>query len=280
MRHGKIVILPLLILSIALACGRKQEGIRWANSLDNALARAKESNQHVLVEFYTQTCKWCHALAETTFADSGVVAFSREFIWAKVDARADTQAARDFSILAYPTVLLLEPSGQEVDRIVGYLRPEPFVTQVKDYLVGKGTFARLREQVQEDSTDAELLYQLGEKYHQRGFWDQSLSLFKKVIRLDPENEGGLSDDALYYQGEALQRLERTDEAVARFQQLMDRYPESELVEDAQLEIGYTYQKAERNHEAVAVYQGFLLHHPGHQYEEWIKKQLEKLAENP
>lgn len=232
------------------------------------------------MDVYTQTCKWCKALEDTTFADSSVVAFSREFIWAKVDARADTQAARSFQVFGYPTIILLDPSGQEVDRIVGYLRSEPFMSQIRDYLVGRGTMAALQKQVGEDSTKVQLLFQLGEKHHQRGQWDQSRSLFEKVVRLDPQNQKGFSDDALFSQGDALRRQERTDEAVAHFQQLVDRYPESELAEEAPLEIGYTYQRAERKQEAVAAYQAFLSHHPGHQYEEWVNEQLEKLADKP
>ena len=73
-------------------------------------------------------------------------------------------------------------------------------------------------------------------------------------------------------------MERSDEAVARFRELMDRYPDSELAVDAPLEIGYTYQMAKRVDEAVAIYEDFLRQHPGHEYEEWIKKQLQKLAE--
>ena len=277
MRHSIIVVLPVLIISMALACARKQEGIQWAGSLEEALQAAQESKQHVLVEVYTKTCKWCHALAETTFADSGVVAFSRQFRWARVDAQEESLKAREFRVFGYPTTILLDPNGQEVDRIVGYLRPEPFMAELKGYLAGKGTFASLQKQVEEGSTDPEILFGLGEKYHQRGLWDQSLSLFEKVVLLDPENQRGIADDALSYQGEALRRVKRTDEAVARFRQLMERYPQSDLAEDAQLEIGYTYQKAERNQEAVTVYREFLRRHPGHHYEEWVKKQLEELA---
>jgi tetratricopeptide (TPR) repeat protein len=140
--------------------------------------------------------------------------------------------------------------------------------------------AALQKQAGEDSTKVQLLFQLGEKHHQRGQWDQSLALFEKVVCLDPQNQKGFSDDALSSQGDALRRQERTDEAVTRFQQLMDRYPESELAEEAPLEIGYTYQRAERKQEAVAAYQAFLSHHPGHQYEEWVNEQLEKLADKP
>lgn len=280
MRFAKFVALSLLSLSIVLGCAQKEEEIRWAGSLKEALAAAEDEQKYLLVDVYTQTCKWCKALEDTTFADSSVVDFSREFIWAKLDAQADTQAARSFQVFGYPTVMLLDPSGQEVDRIVGYLRPEPFMAQIRDYLAGKGTMAALQKQVGEDSTKVQLLFLLGEKHHQRGQWDHSLSLFEKVVRLDPHNREGFSDDALSAQGDALRRLERTDEAVARFQQLVDRYPESELAGEAPLEIGYTYQSAERKQEAVAAYKAFLRHHPGHQYEEWVNKQLEKLADKP
>ena len=277
---AKFVALSLLISFMVLACAQKGEEIRWAGSVKEALAAAEDSQRHLLVDVYTQTCKWCKALEDTTFSDSSVVDFSRQFIWAKVDARADTQAARDFQVFGYPTILLLDPSGQEVDRIVGYLRPKPFMAQIRDYLAGKGTMAALQKQVGEDSTKVQLLFLLGEKHHQRGQWDHSLSLFEKVVRLDPQNREGFSDDALSSQGDALRRLERTDEAVVRFKQIADRYPESELAEEAPLEIGYTYQRAERKQEAVAAYQAFLRRYPGHQYEEWIKGQLEKLADKP
>lgn len=280
MRFGKTFALFLLVWSILLACGQKGDRIRWASSLEEALSQAKDSQKHVLVDVYTQTCKWCKALAETTFTDSSVIDFSHKFIWAKVDAKRDTQAARGFRVFGYPTVILLDPSGQEMDRIVGYLRPEPFMGQIQGYLSGQGTMAALQKQVAEDSADVQLLFQLGEKHHQRGQWDQSLSLFEKVLRLDPKNQEGFSDDALSSQGDALRRMERTDEAVARFSQLSDRYPESELAEDAPLEIGYTYQMAERHEEAEMIYRDFLKNNPGHRYEDWVKGQLEKLGAKP
>ena len=76
----------------------------------------------------------------------------------------------------------------------------------------------------------------------------------------------------------MRRLKRIDEAVARFRQIQVLFPESELATDAELEIGYTYQNAGRADEAVAVYQDFLRQHPDHRYVDWIKRQLEELAE--
>jgi len=280
MRMEKTIALLFLILGVTLACAVEEGEIRWAGSLEEALAAAQERQQHILVEVYTQTCKWCDALAETTLADPGVVAFSQNFLWAKIDAREDTLKARNLRVFGYPTVILLDSSGQEVDRIVGYLRPEPFMTQIEDYLAGKGTFDALQRQVMVDSTDVELLFRLGEKYQQRGLWDQSLNIFERVVRLDPENQKGLSAEALSYQGDALRRQQKIDQAVVCFRRLMERYPDTELAQDALLEIGYSYQRAKRNGEAVVVYEDFLHRNPGHRYEDWVHKQLEKLAEKP
>ncbi len=278
--QAKIVIWLLLIFWAALARADGQHGIPWAVSLEDALLAAEDSGRYLLVDVYKPSCKWCVALAETTFVDSAFMVFSRGFVWAQVDAEEDSMLAAEFRVFGYPTVILLDPSSQEVDRIVGYLRPQPFISQIEDYLAGRGTFAAIREAVAEDSMDVVLLFRLGLKYHQRGYWDRSLSLFEEVVRLDPGNEQSRSDSALSYQGEALRREQRTDEAVARFQQLIDRYPQSELGEETELEIGYAYQKAERKTEALAVYESFLDDHPGHQYEQWIKRQVEKLSAQP
>jgi thioredoxin-like negative regulator of GroEL len=277
MRTTKLVILIVAALSIVVSCAQKEEGIRWVGSLEEALAQAKESDRHVLVEFYTRTCKWCVALAETTFADSAVIAFSGDFLWAKVDANEDTMATKRHRVFGYPTTILLDPSGEEIDRIVGYLPPEPFLAEIQGYLAGRGTLAAMLEQVSAAPQDVQLKFQLGEKYHQRGLWEESLAVFEEVVRLDPENGAGLADDAMIHQGEALRRLKRIDEAVARFRQLQERFPESEMATDAELEIGYTYQNARRTDEAVAVYEDFLHQYPDHQYVDWIKRQLEELA---
>jgi thioredoxin-like negative regulator of GroEL len=277
MRTTKILILVAAALSIVASCAQKEEGISWAPSLEEALGQAKEADRHVLVEFYTQTCKWCVALAETTFADSAVIAFSGDLLWARVDADEDTVAAKRHRVFGYPTTILLDPSGEEIDRIVGYLPPKPFLAQIHSYLAGRGTLAAMLEQIAAAPQNMQLKFQLGEKYHQRGFWEESLAVFEEVIRLDPENQAGLADDAMTHQGEALRRLKRIEEAVARFRQLQERFPESEMATEAELEIGYAYQSAGRTDEAVAVYQGFLRQHPDHRHGDWVKRQLEELA---
>ena len=276
-RTVKFFIMMVASLSIVLSCAQKEEGIHWASSLEEALAQAKESDQHVLVEFYTQTSKWCVALAETTFVDSAVIDFSGDFLWAKVDADEDTMAAKRYRVFGYPTTLLLDPSGEEIDRIVGYLPPGSFLAEIQGYLIGRGTLAAMLEKVAAAPQDVQLKFQLGEKYHQRGLWEESLAVFEEVVRLDPENGAGFADDAMTHQGEALRRLKRIDEAVARFRQIQERFPESELATDAELEIGYTYQNAGRTAEAVTVYQDFLRQYPDHQYVDWIKRQLEEMA---
>jgi thiol:disulfide interchange protein DsbD len=80
----------------------------------------------------------CHELELVTFADPRVVAEARRFDRYKVDlTKYDSAESNDtrkrFGIPGVPTVVFLEPSGQEVQsaRVVGFLPPEPFLERMK-----------------------------------------------------------------------------------------------------------------------------------------------------
>jgi thiol:disulfide interchange protein len=126
----------VLALSL-LSCSKdKREGgkaateIKWLTSYDAALAAARQDNLPVMVDFYTGWCGWCKKLDAETYVDPQVISASAGFVSLKLDADAERTIATRYGITGFPTILFLDPAGNEIHRVVGYRPPQQFITEM------------------------------------------------------------------------------------------------------------------------------------------------------
>ncbi|MFQ6092835.1 MAG: tetratricopeptide repeat protein [bacterium] len=168
-----------------------------------------------------------------------MIDFSEQSVFVKINAKEDTATAQQFGVVGYPTVVLLNSGGQEIDRIFGYRGPEPFLQQIEDYLAGRGTFATVIEKLKADPDNIELLLDVGERYYARGKFEEAAVHYEKVISLDPKNESGKKAEASFY-------------------------------------VGYFYQRAGKKEDAITAYESFIKEFPTHEDAEWAREQIEKL----
>jgi thiol:disulfide interchange protein len=137
------VIAVGLLASALVGCGRSGGGaagsaagaIPWEKDLAGALARAGSENKLVMVDFYTDWCRWCQVMDEKTFSNEAVQTELKRMVVVKLDAERDGRdAARRYRVDGFPTMLFLDAKGQEVGRVPGYLPPEPFLEELADVL--------------------------------------------------------------------------------------------------------------------------------------------------
>ena len=253
--------------------------IEWKTSLDEAVKAAPDTTWHLIVDFYTDWCKWCKIADESTFTDPRVMALTRKFVFARINAEVDTNTARRFGVNGYPTVILLKKGGAEVDRIVGYERPEEFVRIIGDYVKGVGTKAALEAQVKLKPQDMKLKYALAKKHVGRSEFDQARSLLQQIINGDPRNGSGVADKASFELA-VLHRKERNwYKSIEAFRKFIKAYPKSDLREDAETYIPWLYAKAGDTKEALKNYRAFLESNGGSSQADWVKEQI-KILENP
>ncbi len=107
--------------------------VPWERDLPTALARAGSEKKLVMVDFYTDWCKWCKQLDQTTLADAGVQRALGRFVSVRLNAEKDGRdVAERFNVDGYPTILFLDAHGGEVGRIPGYLEPGPFLAELEN----------------------------------------------------------------------------------------------------------------------------------------------------
>ena len=100
-----------------------------------------------------------------------------------------------FEIRGTPTVVLLKPDGEELDRINGFDGADEFMAAVEEYLAGENLLSTFLSQVEENPDDVEANFNLGKKYSSRWEDDKAYPFYAKTIELDPENSMGHESEA-------------------------------------------------------------------------------------
>ena len=215
-------------------------------------------------------------MEDSTFTSKDVIALSPDIIFVKAEAKKDTVTADQYKIVGFPTIILMNSSGEEIDRIYGYLPHEEFVSTIQSYLQGKETLEDLKNRFQADSTDVELAFKLAEKYEGRRGYEEAASYYQKVVDLDPENKKEKSQDALF--NLAWLELRKKDylKAVDAFKNFLEEYPRAEMAEDAERLIPYSFAKAGDTTNALELYQKFLIDHPDSKDTSWVKDKIKEL----
>lgn len=263
------------------ACGKVvPKSINWAANFDEASKMAKSQNKNMIVEFYADWCKWCKRMADSTFTDTNVIRFSTDFVFFKTNAEKDTALAEKYKVNGYPTVILANSSGQEIDRLVGYAPAPDFVRDIKGYLKGEGTLGDYEQKVKQNPKNIELWFTLGDKYQGRRAFDQAVASFTKVVELDPKDSTGKASEALYdigilYMG---RNVKQFDKALEAFQRVGNEFPNSKVALDAEEYIPMSYEKMADTTKALNLYKKFLNDHPtlDTAEKEWVQKRIDGL----
>ncbi|HVP35970.1 MAG TPA: tetratricopeptide repeat protein [Terriglobales bacterium] len=220
-------------------------------------------------------------MADSTFTDTSMVRFSMDYVFFKANAEKDTALADKYKVNGYPTIILANSSGLEIDRIVGYAPAPEFIHDIKGYLKGEGTLADYENKVKKNPNDLNLWFTLGEKYQYRRSFDLAVDAFNKVVSLDPKDTSEKASEALYdigmlYMG---RKVNKYDKAIEAFQQVVKEYPKSKVALDAEEYIPYSYEKMADTTKAVALYMKFLKDHPtlDSSEKEWVQKRIDGLT---
>jgi protein disulfide-isomerase len=139
----------MIINAVSLLSSRAAEG--WQTDYDAALAQAGKDNKLVLLDFTgSDWCGWCIKLSKDTFSQAQFKEFAAgKLILVEVDFPSrkalpgelkaqNTALATKFGVEGFPTLVLVDSTGKEVARHVGYLPggPDAFIKWVETAQAG------------------------------------------------------------------------------------------------------------------------------------------------
>ena len=216
---NKVLVLSLLFLVI-LSCSINNDYPWTSIALEEIIN--DNTDKLVLVDFETEWCVWCDRLDTDTYTDQRVIEFAKKnLISKKIDAEKNNgpQQKKKYRVKGYPTILLLDSEGNEIDRIIGYRPPEEFFNELNRIKNRENTLSDLITRYKQSINNSSVKIDLAEKYilmnlpdSARSLLDNIYSFQKKKHQLDFSVSFNLSQ--LYYKIRSLDRsIEILDQIV-------------------------------------------------------------------
>lgn len=98
-----------------------------ADDWNVALKRAKKEDKPVVLYFFTPYCSYCQAMDKEVLAEKEInTTLKRNIVYLRIDVEKREDLARFYGVRGYPTTTFLEPNGQRIFQIPGYIEKNDF----------------------------------------------------------------------------------------------------------------------------------------------------------
>lgn len=282
MNSSRTLVVGLTILATVFMAGCQSDSDEAAltfaphfTSFEEAKAAATDKNQPILVEFYSDECIWCVKLDSAVFSDTaGINYFSNKVILAKVNAKVDTTLAKTYKISGYPTAVLVDKDGVEIDRVVGFYEVADYIEILENYRKGIGTLADLVEQAQ-GNEDRLLYHDIADKYKFRGGVVEAEEWYNKTIRLG-EPADSVSGECRFAIADMFLRAKEYDRSIEEFRKIVDDFKGQDYSMTAEMYIGYTFDRKGDTAAAIEAFEQFIEQHPEAEDAEYAQTEINRL----
>lgn len=127
--------------------------IKWFDSFEGAQREVRGINKLVLMFFHHPACGGCKKTMEIDFKDPRIIELiNRDFAPVSFEVTEAQDMTARYNIEWTPTFIFADENGKELERWVGYLPPEDFISQI--YL-SEGLAAFHRNRFKEAESDFE-----------------------------------------------------------------------------------------------------------------------------
>ncbi len=266
-RSTLLIIVSLFILSLSAFAQDAQEVTKapYVEGFEKAKEIAADGSKPIIIDFYTDWCFWCKKFdKEQMITAQAIDYFTNEVVMAKVNAEVDTVLAKKFGVKGYPTFVLTSSSGDEIDRISGYLEIDEFIKTMSDYQKGIGTLQAVLADALK-SEDRALYYTLADKYKYRGDSENARVWFDKI--LSGADKDSLSGEASMAIADMMRRNKNDDEAMAAYKQIIVDYAGTEFEGKGMLYVGHSHRRGKEFGNAIEAYNSVMEKYKGLQFAE-------------
>lgn len=216
------------------------------------------------MDVYTTWCAPCRRLDEEVFISPVVEAAAAGMIAVKVDAESGDGPAlvRRYRVVGYPTVLVLDSSGEERGRIFGYVDADEFAATLRAIRYGTGSFVAPMAAIAAAARPGTIIptaFDHGFQAATCGDFERADTLLNGVVAADNYNGLGYAARALLALGKYryLRGAEDYDAAIATFATLRERFRDTPEADEALIQTGIAHARAGRADSALAAFEVFV-----------------------
>ncbi|QDT63237.1 thioredoxin family protein [Calycomorphotria hydatis] len=134
LRALSLFILLVAVLTVAASATAEEKiNVRWRTDIAKAAREAHTSRKPLLIQVTAEWCGFCKKMLKETYTDEGIAKHANGcFIPLTVDADEYPELMEELQIDAYPSTLVIDPSGQVVSRVKGFQDAEKFTESLNN----------------------------------------------------------------------------------------------------------------------------------------------------
>ncbi|GEM_PF-3252029 len=159
----------------------------WIEDLNYAKTLSEKQKKPILIDFYSESCYYCHVIEKETYNSKEFANWKNKFILTIVDGDKYPDLADEYQVSGYPTIVLLDSQGVEVGRIEGYYPKNQLLAKIEQYYKSTDLFHRLQENVKKEPLNYYHYFQLALYYHRAKQYHKTEEYFLKALQYLPEN---------------------------------------------------------------------------------------------
>jgi thioredoxin-related protein len=124
-----LITIFILLFCIAVPAG--------ADEYSDAIKKAKIEDKPIVIYFFSKYCGYCEAMDKKVLFDKEIKKIlDEETVYLRVDVDKEKQTAKLYNVRGYPTTSLLDPTGNRIISISGYVPKKDF-KKILDFLKGR-----------------------------------------------------------------------------------------------------------------------------------------------
>lgn len=261
------------------------DAIQWRTDWKKGLKEAAVNGQPVFMDFYTDWCPPCKRMNKTTFVDQALLDYFKKekYMMIKTNPEKDVESEKVFKVFSYPTMLIFDGKGKEIDRLLGYQGAQELIEKLEDLKKGIGTLEDFLGRYEKTKGKAgkenfDLIGKIMNKYIARADYPQALELVDEVQRLDKDNGHKQAAAALFSRGYIYYKWKKFQEAIDALLAIHKIFPKSEEASGAFLSAAFYAGKKKDPAQQLEILKKFVKTFPKHKSVERAKKQIAKLEE--
>ncbi len=251
-----IAATALVVVVLSHASPVSAAGTAWRDvPLQQALEQAQRERKWVLIDVFAEWCVPCQKMDQEIYPREEVGrAIAASFVPLRRDGEKGEglTIAQRYHVVGFPTLLVIDPRGVEVDRIMGERSATELVVRLVHLRDGRDTLARLEAELARVPSEA-LKLEVATRHAMRGD-PRAVSELTEIVAADADNKSHRAAAALLTLGKYyyLRGAKDYAHAEATLADLEQRFPTTDEASQATYARAIALQNTGRAPQAAAL----------------------------
>lgn len=250
--------------------------IEWYRSLNDARILSEKLQKPIWIYWMITENLLCDKMEEVILFSPEISDISQNFVCVRLDAQKDPGPVSQYDVNAVPSIIILDKSGNEVDRLTGLISRDGLISRLKKVLENKGTPKEWKEFLAKNPEDIESSWFLAEWYLDNNKAKDAIPLLESIIKHDPKNKSGYTDNAIFVLGFSLGSIGEYKKSISFLERLRKEYPNFKDMDKALYCLGLDYLSVNKKALAKNVFMELIGIYPESKTVKPAKEILEKL----